>query len=150
MSRQRDKGTKFETACAEWLRARLGDPRIERRAPHGSHDLGDLYGIWAHGLHGIAECKDHAEWGDADAARWQAETLRERGNADAGFALLVVHRKGCGAARFGLNWCAVTLADLLRMDGRADLAEAYALDLRDDLWVWMHLEEACRCIEGRA
>lgn len=111
--------------------------------------MGDLYGIWAHGLHGIAECKDYKVWGDADAARWQAETLRERGNADAGFALLIVHRNGYGATRFGRNWCAVTLADLLRLDGLWGLAEAYAVDLRGDLWVWMTLEDACRCIEGR-
>ena len=49
MSRQRKKGTAFETALVRWLRERLGDGRIERRALHGSRDIGDVYGLVCHG-----------------------------------------------------------------------------------------------------
>lgn len=148
-NRPKKKGTAFETKCVDFLRERLDDDRIERRALHGSLDMGDLYGIWAHGLAGIAECKDYASWSDADLEHWQDETLRERGNADADFALLIVHRTGCGAKRFHLNHVWLTLGDFLRIDGHKDFSDQYNVDLRDDVWVCITLEDACRCMEGR-
>jgi hypothetical protein len=46
------KGTAFETAVVEYLRAH-GFPYAERRAQHGTHDLGDIGGIVGY----LLECK---------------------------------------------------------------------------------------------
>ena len=144
-NKPKKKGTAFETACVSWLRKRLDDGRIDRRALKGAHDMGDLYGIWAHGLRGIAECKDYADWGDAELFKWQHETVNEKGNADADFALLIVHRKGCGESRFGRNHCYMTVGDVMRASG--NVMAAVDVGTRAT-WVCMALEDACRLIEG--
>lgn len=147
-NKPKKKGTAFETACVKWLRHRLDDDRIDRRALSGSHDMGDLYGIWAHGLRGIAECKDYADWGDASLAKWQHETIREKGNADADFALLIVHRSGCGESRFGRNHCFMTIGDVLRASGNGGAASTSVDVGTRATWVCMTLDDACRLIEG--
>ena len=48
-SRQKAKGTRFESSVVRYMREALGDDRIERRALHGTQDMGDIYGIRAHG-----------------------------------------------------------------------------------------------------
>lgn len=118
MSRQKGKGTRFETANARYLTAALGVP-VERRALHGSGDLGDLFGLVAHGKTGIAECKDHKNPCHADVERWRRETVDERDNADADFAVLIIHCDSfgkCGATEtsptFGRNRVDVQLRDL--------------------------------------
>lgn len=140
MSRQKSKGTRFETACARWLTAALGVP-VERRALHGAGDMGDLFGLAAHGLTGIAECKDYRAMCRADVERWRRETEDERGNADAGFAVLIVHGGlscRCGATEdsptFRYNRADVTVADLCAVAGmpapREEIAEEWiSLDL---------------------
>lgn len=145
MNKPKQKGTAFETACARWMQRRLDDDRIERRALHGSNDMGDLYGIWAHGYHGIAECKDYKSWSDADLARWLNETVAEKDNADADFALLIVHRSGCGESRFGKNLVWLTVGDLMRISG--NYPHDIDLDTRSE-YVCVTLEAACRMIGG--
>ena len=44
VSRERAKGTAWESALVKWLRAN-GFPHAERRALHGAHDKGDITGI---------------------------------------------------------------------------------------------------------
>lgn len=135
-------GTKFETACARYLCRRLDDDRVERRALHGSRDMGDLFGLWAHGTHGIVECKNYKDWGKSDLTAWKRQALDERDNADAGFVLLVVHKSGCGPKRFGENHCYVTLRDLhVLMDAECSKSS-------DEFWVRLTLDDACRLIEG--
>lgn len=118
MSRQRGRGTRFESGLVRWWTRRTGD-HVWRPAPGGAHDQGDVHGIVAHGCRGIAECKDYADWCRADLRRWQAETAAECSNADADFALLVVHRSGCDASgrseSFGRNHCFLRLCDLPRV-----------------------------------
>lgn len=140
MSRQKAKGTSFETACARWLTDALGVP-VERRALHGQGDMGDLFGLVAHGWTGIAECKDYAHMCRADVERWRRETLDERDNADADFAVLVIHggfAGRSGATRdsptFRYNRADVTVSDFLVLTGRSaprlDEGEAWlSLDL---------------------
>lgn len=115
------KGTAFETNVVRYLQTALDDERIERRALHGAADRGDVYGIRAHGLEGIAECKDYKRYGDADVREWERQTLTERDNAEAGFALLVIHRPGksakAGSKSFGQNLVRLTVADLKRIGG---------------------------------
>lgn len=131
-------GTRYETRICLYLRDKLCDRRIERRALHGSADMGDLYGLRAHGFEGIVECKSYRSWSLSDLARWLRETTDERENAGAGFALLVVRVPN---RQTGRSLCFVTLRDLARIalpvmvnsgwDGEAD-----------EHWVCMTLDEA--------
>lgn len=121
----KDLGTKFESATVAYLRERTGDSRIERRAMHGNRDMGDVYGIRAHGYEGIAECK-RVERMTADRLdKFKRQAVDERYNADADFVLLIVWRKGKGyqakggkaPASFGENVCWITVEDLLKVSG---------------------------------
>ncbi len=124
-TRPKDLGTAYETANVAYARERTGDSRIERRAQHGSRDMGDVYGIRAHGHEGIMECKRVERLSDALLDRFKEQALNERDNADADFVLLSVWRKGKGyQARdgkppksFGENACWLTIEDLLKIAG---------------------------------
>ena len=144
MSRQKQKGTAFETACARYLSRELGE-RVERRALHGSRDMGDLYGIYAHGFAGIAECKDHKAQTPSLVAEWRRQTRDERDNADADFGLLIVHVPGAGAKGFGRNRVDVTQRDLARLSGLA-----VPPDWADEIWVTLDLETAVALMCGSA
>lgn len=148
MSKQRAKGTAFESNVVLYLQDALGDPRIERRALHGAADRGDVYGIRAHGLEGIAECKDHKTYGDTLLREWERQTLDERGNADADFALLVIHRRGKSAKwsqpSFGQNLVRLTVADLKRVGGSAGCVH----EGDDETWCAMALEDVVALMVG--
>lgn len=143
------KGTAWETNVVRYLQNALDDERIERRALHGAADRGDVYGIRAHGLEGIAECKDHKRYSDADVRKWERQTLTERDNAEAGFALLVIHRPGksakAGVKSFGQNLVRLTVADLMRMSGRQ--AEGRFEDT-EHIWCAITLEDAVALMLG--
>ena len=138
------KGTAWETAVVRYLRAQLEDERIERRALHGSKDMGDIHGLYAHGFEGIIECKAVRAAGAKALAEWQRQTLDERGNADADFALLVVKNFNHST---GDAFCWVTIRDLpyicLGIDSNHGLADIY-----DDAWVCMPLSTACALMMG--
>ena len=140
-------GTTFERMTRDWLRERLDDDRIDRRALHGNHDMGDLYGIHAHGAEGIVECKAHRTVTPAIVEGWQRQTETERGNADADFALLVIKTPNVGAKHFGRTRCRCTLRSLLTMSGMTWLPNE-AFEREADLWVESDLETACSLIEG--
>ena len=147
-NRPKKKGTAFESQVRAWLRERLDDDRIERRVLHGSKDMGDLYGIHAHGAEGIVEFKNYSGTTPRHLLEeWQAQTEAERCNADADFALLVVHRQGIGAKRLGETPAYVTLQSLLTMCGMTwELNEFYRRSA--ETWVRIDLETACSLIEG--
>lgn len=140
MTRPKDKGTAFETAVARYLRDAMGDERIERRALHGARDMGDLFGLRAHGHEGIVECKAHKEVGPALLASWRDQTLIERGNADADFAVLAVkvHRAPIAECR-----AHVTLRDLFRVAGGHFSVARFGADACDEAWVSMTMRELC-------
>lgn len=133
----KDKGTRFESAVVRYMREQLDDGHIERRALHGTQDKGDVGGIAAHGLDVIAECKCHRDVTPSLVARWRAETLRERENARAHAALLVVsvHR-----APIGRSEVHVTLRDLSRIAGCLAASDDAAADRT---WAVLTLEDAC-------
>lgn len=139
-------GTAFETACVRYLSERLSDDRIERRALHGSRDMGDIFNVFAHGREGIVECKCVKKWGKSDLQGWMEQTVEERGNADADFALLVVHKQGVGAKRFGENHCYMQVRDLESIVGGE--FTCLAGDSAMGTWVCMPLETACMHILG--
>lgn len=138
----KERGTRFETAVCRYMRGRLGDERIERRALHGNRDMGDLHGLWAHGWQGIVECKSHNAYGPSDLLEWRDQTVIERGNADADFALLVVRVPNVPVARSRVH---VTIHDLGLLQGPVDCREFQG---RDDAWVSMTLDECCELIGG--
>lgn len=84
-NRSKQKGTRWESEVADYLRHR-GLHRVERRSLTGIQDRGDISGIdgW------VIEAKNQntSNW-----AAWMDETEQERRNAKADFGLLVVRRR---------------------------------------------------------
>ena len=105
----RAAGTRFESLVAAYL-ARVWDDRIERRAKSGAKDRGDLSGVRVMGQRIVVECKDHNR---LDLAGWWAEAETERGNDDAGAALIVHKRRGKGNAAD--QWVTLTLGELVAL-----------------------------------
>lgn len=105
MSKQRAKGTMFESAVAQFLRDN-GFPHAERRALHGTLDKGDLTGM--PGL--VFECKNHKE---LSLSEWLKETETERVNAAADFGVLVAKRRGVWDA--GQSYAVLTLDAMARL-----------------------------------
>lgn len=143
-NKSKAKGTRFETACALYLSEQL-ECDVERRALHGAKDMGDLFGIKAHGSSGIAECKNYKAITDSELSRWKEQTVVERGNADADFALLLVHKPATNgsdpqAKTFGNNLCYVQLRDLAVIAGTIEGAQ--------NVWVQLTLQDAARLMRG--
>lgn len=95
-------GTREETRVVNYLKAN-GFPEAARRVLHGSADLGDI--LVAKDV--ICEVKGGAAAetaSDGQLRLWCSETERERVNAQAKHAFLVVKRKGHGDAKVGGWW----------------------------------------------
>jgi hypothetical protein len=109
VSKQKQKGTAWETAVVKWLRDRGFN--VERRALHGTNDRGDIAGI--EGV--VVECKNAKTY---KLAEWIEETKAERDNDNAQFGVLLVKRTGKTDPGEGY-WImtAVDGAELLRRAG---------------------------------
>lgn len=108
-------GTKTAEALARWLQAN-GWPSAERRALHGSEDLGDLIGcpalVWqSKGGHAAEEASD------AQLAEWLTATEQQRVRAKADYGILVCKRRGYGMGRAGQWWAVMHLLDLGQLLG---------------------------------
>ena len=146
MSKQRAKGTRFESAVVKYLREGLEDDRPERLALHGSKDFGDIGHIFAHGFEGVAECKSHKRVAPGDIAEWRQQTLDERENSDSDFALLIVDKYNCP---MGQSQVHVTIRDLARICLGMRVATTPKLsELYDNSWVVMTLDEAIYLMRG--
>lgn len=93
MSAVRSKGTRWETAIVDYLRAH-GAPHAERRATAGAKDRGDVAGI--PGL--VIEAKSHTAM---NLAGWLDEAEAERANDGAGLAVVWHKRRGKTSAGDG-------------------------------------------------
>lgn len=111
MSRQREKGTRFETAVAGYLRGR--GVAAERVAMHGSADRGDLR-AQSGGVEFTVECKDRKRY---DFARAVDEAEAESLNAGTSFGVAVTHRPGFGAASMDGNLVHMTLGTFCDLMG---------------------------------
>ena len=143
MTEQNDSLAKLALAEAIIKAAReMTNPR------GGAHDMGDLYGIYAHGLAGIAECKSYKRYGRADVEEWRRQTLAERDNADADFAVLVIHNPGCGgdakSPTMGRNRVDLTIGDLCNVS----VGMLCLMAEPDDHWVTIDLDELARLIRA--
>lgn len=105
MSKQRQKGTAFETAVVRFLQEH-GFKYAERRALHGDADRGDITGT--PGL--VWECKNHKT---LKVSEWIRETEQERVNAGADYGFLIVKRAGVGDV--GKQYAMMTLDQLCRL-----------------------------------
>jgi hypothetical protein len=93
-----------------YLRERLGDDRIERRAKSGAKDRGDIAGVrTALGERVVIECKDVARM---DLSGWVNEADIERGNDDAAVSMVAHKRRGYGPAQMGGTYVTMTLDDV--------------------------------------
>lgn len=99
-NKRKSRGTSWETAVARYANEN-GFPYAERRALAGNLDKGDL--TLCPGI--IVECKDWADYCDSDVTKWWEETRKEKANANASIALLVVKR---AYRPTGMAWCWMT------------------------------------------
>ena len=126
VNRAKDKGTKFETALTRWLQSR--GHRAVRRVLHGRSDEGDV-GAVINGIPVTIECKDRKR---IELMKWMDEAEAEAANGG-GHALLVIHRAGAGAKRYGSNLVVMTLDTMeVIANGRKERASVGGLgDGRD-------------------
>lgn len=106
MSKATQKGTTFETQFCDYCNARLGGKTIERRAKHGTNDMGDISGVFVGGKPCVVECKNRKSM---SLAQWVDEAEIERGNADAEYGVVAHKRPGAGTKNFGRNYVTMTL-----------------------------------------
>lgn len=93
MSRQKQKGTAFESAIVEYLQNQLCDETIERRALNGTCDRGDISGVTFCGHRMVLECKNENRMRLADYVR-EAET--EASNDNAPYYAVIHKKRGVG------------------------------------------------------
>ena len=90
MSKQKQKGTAFETCVVEYLRTQ-GWPHAIRHPLQGANDVGDV-----HGVHGVCiEVKNHAT---LKFSGWLGELDVEMSNAMAETGAVWAKRRGKGSA----------------------------------------------------
>ena len=104
MSKQKQKGTWFETKVAQYLKDNLGVP-IERRTLGGVNDKGDIAGVHVGDTEVIIECKNHGTYA---LKEWLAEAKREAENAG-GLGVVVFHGHGVGETRMGEQYVLMNL-----------------------------------------
>lgn len=93
MSRQKQKGTAFESAIVDYLKDKLCDDNIERRALNGTADRGDISGVTFCGHRMVLECKNEKRMRLAEYVR-EAET--EAANDNAHYYAVVHKKRGVG------------------------------------------------------
>ena len=102
-------GSRFERLVADYLAAHVDD-RIDRRVKRGSVDRGDIGGLRHMGQRVVVECKDTSR---INLAGWASEAETERGNDDAGVAIVAHKRHGKGCPED--QWITMTLGDFVAL-----------------------------------
>ncbi len=111
MSASKRKGTSFESAIVDYLRAN-GAPHAERRAPNGTKDRGDIAGVPSV----VIEAKNAAR---VQLAAWLDEAETERRNDNHAPVAAVWHKRR-GKASPGQAFVTMTgdqFVNLLRTAG---------------------------------
>jgi hypothetical protein len=122
----RKRGTSWESEVVNTLRA-AGFARAERRRLAGSHDRGDVAGVYhSVGTSLVIECKNTKEvrlasWvdeADVEAANEAAHVLATTGDDDGALGVAWAHRRGRAGAGDGyVVMTGDTFLALLRMAG---------------------------------
>lgn len=109
MSKSKDIGTWTETQVKKHARAN-GFPHADRHVLSGKDDVGDIwldpFGRLVVEVKG-GEAAEKAS--DSQVRAWLVETERERVNAGAQYAFLVLKRPGKGAQQVGQWWAVIGL-----------------------------------------
>jgi hypothetical protein len=132
MNKPRAIGTWTETAVTRVL-LRNGFPRAERSALHGAKDQGDITGTpvcWE-----VKGGKAAEQASDGQVLAWMAELDDECVNKGADVGVLVLKRKGVGAANADRWWAVMWLHDA-----------AYGPVTAPPIPVRMTLADACRVL----
>lgn len=135
MSRQRDIGTRAETAIVKACRA-AGFPYADRQPLRGNRDQGDI--VVTPGV--IIEAKGGKaaeQASDGQIARWMGELDHALGNANADVALLVTKRAGIGHTNAHRWWAHIRLSDLTGVDADHDTIIRWYLG---DALAWLKRE----------
>jgi hypothetical protein len=139
MNKPRAIGTWTETAVTRVL-LRNGFPRAERSALHGAKDQGDITGTpvcWE-----VKGGKAAEQASDGQVLAWMAELDTECVHKGADVGVLVLKRKGVGAANADRWWAVMWLIDLYGgVDWRFDKA-VHGIPVR------MTLADACRVLSA--
>jgi hypothetical protein len=139
MNKPRAIGTWTETAVTRVL-LRNGFPRAERSALHGAKDQGDITGTpvcWE-----VKGGKAAEQASDGQVLAWMAELDTECVHKGADVGVLVLKRKGVGAANADRWWAVMWLHDLAETAGR----EGITFAVPDGVPVRMTLADACRVL----
>lgn len=113
MSKQKQKGTWFETKVCEYLKEKLGLP-IERRTLAGINDKGDIAGVRTkNGTEIVIECKNHSTY---KLTEWMREARREGENAGC-ISAVVFKAAGVGETRMGDQFVLLGLREFTELIG---------------------------------
>jgi len=111
VSKQKQKGTSFESAAAEWLTERLGT-EVRRNVLMAQLDQGDLYGVFIDGKPLVIECKNEREY---KLSEWMGELEREMENSDTDVGIVLFHRRGIGLPNMGKQYVLTDLETFTRI-----------------------------------
>ena len=116
MSKQKQKGTRMETAVVGYLREVFGDAEgtIRRNPPSGARDLGDIAGLAFHGRKIAVEVKNCRRF---EPKKWLMQAEIERGNADAEYGVVMFHVNGVGLEHMGEQGVLMTLETFCKLIG---------------------------------
>lgn len=121
VNRSKNIGTAGERAVVAYLRGH-GFPHAERRALAGAEDRGDITGtpgvVWEVKAGRAAETAS-----DGLVSDWLDDTMRERLNAGADCAVLVLKRPGFGPGRAASWWAVLPLAALVAPGKRGHIGD---------------------------
>lgn len=121
MSKQREKGTRMETAVTSYLKDFFEDKgdTIGRSALKGSNDEGDIRGMYFRGGRIVIEVKNCRKY---EPKEWLRQAERERGNADAAYGVVVFHVNGIGLGNMEEQGVLMSLETFCRLIGGTDAA----------------------------
>lgn len=135
MSRQKQKGTTWETGVVEGAKSD-GLPEARRIPLHGIKDYGDVYLCDIDGKPLIVECKSHKSY---DLPGWLRQSDNEAENAGTPWGVVIFKLNGIGIAnidrhpvvmRFGVFKKLLRYVKKLEADNRALRAQVHALKER--------------------
>jgi hypothetical protein len=140
MSRSKEIGTWTETAVVKVLK-RSGFPDAERKVLHGAQDEGDITGI-GQVCFEVKGGKAAESASDGQVLAWMAELDTECVHKGADVGVLVMKRKGVGAANADRWWAVMWLHDISETARR----EGIPFCLPRGIPVRMTLADACRVL----
>lgn len=116
MSKARQKGTAWESACVEYLRDAFDDQErtIHRSALNGADDEGDIHGLSHNGGRIVIECKNCKRY---EFREWVRQADDEAWNAGAEYGVVFAKLNGIGIAHVGNHLAVMDIDTFIRLIG---------------------------------